>query len=234
MSNLESELAAGARAMGLELGEAAVQRLLRYQQLVLEANRSFNLTAITDPREMLVKHLLDSLSCAALPELSGRVADVGSGAGFPGAVIAAVREGCRVTLLEATNKKLEFALSACRSLGIPAAGVHGRAEELARGELRESFDSVTARAVAALPSLVEYCLPLLRVGGVAVAMKGAGWEQELQSAERAIRLLGGELLRVQTLRLPDGSERALILLRKVSPTEKRFPRGGKNIRSAPL
>ena len=234
MQNRINSFIKKAEAYGGSISPDTAEKLLRYQDKVAEVNNSFNLTAITDPEEMEIKHLLDSLTCAILPEIKGEVADVGSGPGFPGAVIAAVRPECSVTLIEATDKKLQFSLNTCRELGIKAKGVHGRSEELGRKELRERFDTVTARAVAAMASLCEYCLPLLKVGGYMVAMKGAGAAEELQEAENAIKLLGGGEAELRSLTLPDGSERALVLVKKVAPTPEMYPRSGKNIRKSPL
>ena len=234
MNNRIDAFLTKAAAYGADISRDTAEKLLRYQDKVEEVNRSFNLTAITDPQEMEIKHTLDSLTCAILPEIKGEVADVGTGPGFPGSIIAAVRPECSVTLIEATDKKLQFALGTCRELGIKTRGVHGRSEELGRGELRESFDTVTARAVAAMASLCEYCLPLVKVGGYLIAMKGAGAAEELEAAKDAIELLGGGETEVRSLTLPDGSERALVLVKKIAPTPQKYPRSGKNIRKAPL
>lgn len=226
---------ADAKAFDLALDDKTAALLCSYAHKLCETNEHLNLTAITQPREVEVKHLLDSLLCAALPEVTGAVADVGTGGGFPGVVVAAHRQDADVTLIDATGKKLRFIETACGELGIAVKTVHGRAEELARSALRECFDAVTARAVAALPALCELCLPLVKPGGVFVAMKGAEWETELAAAENAIRVLGGSVLRTETFTLPeDGGTRALIVIKKISHTPTKYPRGGKNIAKNPL
>ena len=234
MNGPVSALVQEALSVGAEISENQAEILLKYADLLLEANKKFNLTAITDPTENRIKHLIDSLSLIPVSELRGSVADVGSGPGFPGVVIAAARADCNVTLIEATAKKLAFCLQAAGSLRIPVSGIHGRAEELARGKLRESFDTVTARAVAAMPALCEYCLPLVRVGGAMIAMKGPAIEDEIRNAESAMQALGGELVCIRRLTLPDGSERSIAVIGKRCPTPELYPRGGKKIREASL
>ncbi len=223
-----------AASVGAEISEEQAETLLQYADLLLAANAKVNLTAITDPEEIRIKHLVDSLSITSIPELRGSVADVGSGPGFPGVVIAAVKSDCSVTLIEATAKKLSFCLQTAQDLGIPIHGVHGRAEELARGALRESFDAVTARAVAPLPSLCEFCLPLVKVGGSMIAMKGPTIEEEITNAGAAIQELGGELICVRRLFLPDGSDRSVAVIGKKRSTPDNYPRNGKKIRENPL
>ena len=214
--------------------ESVLETLARYGDAVLEKNEVMNLTAITEPEAFVDKHLLDSMRCAALAEVAGEVCDVGCGAGFPGAVIAALKPDARVTMVDATAKKLSFVKAACAELGIKAATLHARAEELARAQKRESFECVAARAVAALPTLCELCLPLVRVGGHFVAMKGPDAAAELAAAEGAIRRLGGELERSEEYTLPDGARRSLLIIKKIFPTPPKFPRPGGKIAKSPL
>ena len=232
MIHSASALINEAKTVGAEISEAQAEILLKYTEMLLETNRKFNLTAITSPDEIRIKHLVDSLSLISVPELNGRVADVGSGPGFPGVVVAATRSDCTVTLIEATEKKLRFCLESAGQLGIPVQGIHGRAEELARGSLRESFDTVTARAVAPLPALCEYCLPLVRIGGFMLAMKGPSAATEIQEAEQAIETLGGEFSSARSIRLPDGSERTVVVIGKKTSTPDLYPRSGRKIRES--
>lgn len=206
-----------------------------YCGLLVEKNRFLNLTAITEPDDVLVKHVLDSLLCADMPYIRGSVADVGTGGGFPGVPVKIHRPECSVTLIDATGKKLDFIRESCSALGLDVECVHGRAEEIGRRLYREKFDTVTARAVAALPVLCELCLPLVKVGGYFIAMKGTEGEAELKAAERAVSLLGGESADTVKLQLPgDAGERTLIAIRKIKHTPDVYPRGGNNIVKKPL
>ncbi len=230
-----ARLAANAAKLGLALTEEQLRALDAYAGAVVEQNRVMNLTAITDPEGVEHKHLLDSLVCAACPEVTGNVVDVGTGAGFPGVVLRVARPDCALTLVDATAKKLAFIERACAALGIELRTVHGRAEELTHREaFRERFDCATARAVANLASLCEYCLPFVRVGGHLVAMKGPEALAELEAARASLALLGGQLVRVDRRALPDGSVRTLVIVKKISQTPSKYPRSGKNITKNPI
>ncbi len=228
-------LIAAAAAYGIPLTPAQAAQLDGYAGLLVEKNKVMNLTAITDPQGVEVKHLVDSLLCAAQPEVDGRVADIGTGAGFPGVVLKILKPALSLTLIDATAKKLDFVAQSCAAIGLAAGTVHGRAEELARSpEYRERFDCVTARAVANLPALCEYCLPFVRVGGWFIAMKGPEAAAELAAAAPALRALGGECAALRRFTLPDSSERSLVILKKISQTPTKYPRSGKNITKKPI
>jgi len=223
-----------ARGLNVDVTGDQAQKLGDYCTAVLEMNRHLNLTAITDPRDVEVKHVLDCITLCALPELRGRVADVGTGAGFPGVVIKIAKPDLDVTVIDATRKKLGFIETACRRLGIEVTAVHGRAEELARGQHREQFDTVCARAVAPLGSLVEYCLPLVKVGGHFIAMKGPEAASEISDSLYAIETLGGQKPQLVKATLPGDIERTLITIKKISQTPSHYPRNGKNITKSPI
>ena len=228
-------LAANAAALGLDLSAAQLASLDAFAEAVVEQNKVMNLTAITDPEGVEHKHLLDSLVCAACPEIAGRVVDVGTGAGFPGVAVKIAKPACSLTLVDATAKKLAFIERACDKLGVEVTAVHGRAEELTRRpEFRETFDCATARAVANLAALCEYCLPFVKVGGFFVAMKGPEAEAELEAARVPIAALGAKFARMDRCSLPDGSVRTLVILKKISQTPSKFPRSGKNIAKNPI
>lgn len=205
-----------------------------YCMRLAEANRQVNLTAITDPREMEIKHLLDCLALCRLPELKGPVADVGTGAGFPGVVIQIIKPELDITLIDATGKKLAIVEEICAGLGIGVKTLHGRAEELARGEWRGQFQTIVARAVAPLAALAEYCLPLVRIGGTLLAMKGPEAETEIGEAQFAIAEMGGKLTTVENFELPGGLRRAVVTIKKISQTPAKYPRNGRNIAKKPL
>lgn len=209
-------------AMCIAIDDERLSLLSRYCELLLAANESVNLTAITAPREVELKHICDCLTLAALPEVTGSVADVGTGGGLPGVAIKIYKQDCSVCLIDATRKKLDFINEAAAALSLAVETVHARAEELGRTSRRESFDTAVARAVAALPALAEYCLPLVRVGGFFIAQKGA--EDETESAKGIIAALGGRLERVDRITLPNGDSRSLVVVKKISQTPTGYPR----------
>ena len=191
--------------------------------------------AITDPEGIEDKHFLDSLLFASQPEVAGRMVDVGAGAGFPGIVTKIYKPELELTLMEPTGKRVEFLKYACAQLGLTGVEfAKERAEEAARKVWREQFDLASARAVAALPMLAEYCLPLVKVGGNFLAMKGASGEEELAAARGAIKKLGGAYKETRTLHLPGGDTRTLILCQKISQTPTAYPRNGGKIAKSPL
>ena len=216
----------------IHLDDQCVSTQAAFYQMLVEWNEKFNLTRIISPEDAAIKHFCDSLLGAEF--ISGRVCDVGSGGGFPAIPLAIAKPDCHFTLVEANGKKVSFLQAACDELDLKNARViKARAEEIP--ELRESFDVVTARAVAALNTLLEYCLPLVKVGGRFVAYKGAGFGEELLAAQNAISVLGGRLLAVHEFELPDGSgSRAIIEIEKVSNTPAKYPRGQGKPRSKPL
>ncbi len=220
-----------AATFGLMLDAAAVAKLKRYYALLIAGNQKTNLTRITDEREAVVKHFLDSLTVlSAVPrELWDQplsFIDVGAGAGFPGIPLLIVRPNWRGTLLEATGKKVAFLNESLQELALNGMALHGRAEEVARDPAhRDRYDLAFARAVAEMSALSELCLPFVKVGGHFVAMKGSTGEEELSKAQKALRLLGGGEIAVTSLELPEGmGERRLIAVRKASPTPKAYPR----------
>ncbi len=230
-----------AAEVSVEVDDRLAERLDAYAALLVEWNQKMNLTAITDPTDLVIKHFVDSLSAAkGLPEGEFSLIDVGTGAGFPGVPLALLREDCHLTLLDSLQKRLTFLETVCRELGLPATCIHARAEEGGRRtELRERFDVATARAVASLPVLCEYCLPYLRVGGRFIAMKGPDGEQEVSRSEQALKLLGGRMREVAALTLPadaagEKGQRRLILIDKCAPTSAKFPRPTAKMAKNPL
>ncbi len=195
-----------------------------------------NLTAITQPRDIVIKHFLDSilaLKAIDLPQGASLV-DVGSGAGFPSVPMLILRPDLQLTLLDSLNKRLIFLEALLQELGLTAARLHARAEEAGRGAQRARFDCATARAVAQLNKLCEYCLPLVKEGGTFLALKGADGRAEAEAAAKAIRLLGGSLQSIQDYALPDGDKRALVVIQKTSQTPPKYPRPSAQISKAPL
>lgn len=222
-------------ALDIPLTEQQVQLLDRYAEILVEYNQKVNLTAITDPEGIEDKHFVDSLLFASQPEVQGRMVDVGTGAGFPGIVAKIYKPELQLTLMEPTGKRVEFLKYACQQLNLQGVEfAKERAEEAARKAWREQFDVASARAVAALNVLAEYCLPLVKQGGVFIAMKAANAQSELACAKPAFQKLGGAFLQSRTFALPHGDERSLILCKKISQTPPQYPRNGGKIAKAPL
>lgn len=223
-------LEVGCERLGLFLPRTRLSAMVEYLERVLEANRRVNLTSITDPEAAVELHLLDSLTgLPLLPAGSGtlQVVDIGTGAGFPGVPLAlAMADRAFVWLLDAQQRRVRVVEELLRQMRIAnARAVHGRAEELGRGAWRERWDAAVARAVGPLAVVAEYALPLLRLGGRAVAYRGREGEEEASSAARALALLGGQVGEVRQLELPfSGAQRTLVALDKVAPTPPRFPR----------
>jgi 16S rRNA (guanine527-N7)-methyltransferase len=221
-------LAAGARAFALDLSPAQLDQFARYADLLIEWNLRFNLTAIVDLREIVIKHFLDSLSTIrSIPPGPIKLIDVGAGAGLPGLPIKLARPEISLTLLEATRKKCDFLRAVIADLQLTEARVvNARAEEASRmEEHREQYDIAIARAVAEMPVLIEYLLPLVRVGGLAVTQKSKEAEKETQRAAAAIATLGGRLREVRPAVVPELNEaRYLVIIEKIEGTPEKYPR----------
>lgn len=224
-----SQLVEGAGQLGLRLTAAQLARFARYQELLLIWNRRINLTAITDPAEIQVRHFLDSLSCAlVMKSLDGKtLADVGTGAGFPGVVLKIYYPDLRLTLVESVAKKTRFLKALVAELGlVDVTIVNTRAELLGQDPgYRERYDWVVARAVAEMRALVEYLLPLCRPGGHVLAQKGAGAAAETAAALYAIETLGGALPHLYPVQLPGVADvHHLVVIEKSTKTPPHYPR----------
>lgn len=231
----KNRLEAKCAALGVALTGPMLDALDQYAEILVEYNQKVNLTAITDPEGIEDKHFADSLLLANLPETAGKLVDVGTGAGFPGVVAKIFKPELQLTLMEPTGKRVEFLKYVCAQLGL--SGVEfakERAEEAARKVWREQFDVATARGVAALPMLSEYCLPLVKVGGVFLAMKGPGAAEELAESGAALKKLGGKGSSVAEFHLPGGDVRNIIRIKKISQTPPVYPRNGGKIAKSPL
>ncbi|MGD9559469.1 MAG: 16S rRNA (guanine(527)-N(7))-methyltransferase RsmG [Oscillospiraceae bacterium] len=218
---------------GVLLEDAQLEQLDLYAQLLVAWNEKVNLTSILQPEEIEDKHFIDSLVFAARADVMGSLVDVGSGAGFPGLVAKVLKPQLAVTLMEPTGKKVRFLQEVAQALGLEIEVLKERAEEAARKRWRENYSVSTARAVAGLPILCEYCLPLTKVGGRFVAMKAQA-EEELLLARAAVEKLGGRCVDVWEYVLPGGARRSLITIEKVAATPEKYPRNGGTIAKRPL
>ena len=221
---------------GIALDSTALDRLEKYAEMLVEKNKVMNLTAITEPKDIALKHFYDSLiplSQVEIPQ-GASVIDVGTGAGFPGMVLKIARPDIKLTLLDSLNKRLVFLQEVLDELGLEAEIVHGRAEETAKGNMREAYDFAFARAVAPLNILCEYCMPYVKVGGSFVAMKGRKAAEELNEAKKAISVLSGSVDRFIEDSLPTGDERGTIIIKKISQMSPKYPRPGGKISKSPI
>ncbi len=217
------------RLLGLRLSRLQISTLELYERELMDWNTRFNLTAIRDPHEIRIKHFLDSLTClqALRDSHTGRLIDIGTGAGFPGIPIKIIYPNLQLTLVESVGKKADFCRHVVRMLDLPGVEVvQERAEVLGQAPAyREKYDWAVARAVAILPVLAEYLLPLVRVGGSMLAMKGESGPVEAHSAERALKMLGGHLRQLLPVTLPGvAEERYLVVIDKVAATPSTYPR----------
>ena len=223
-------LTSGAAGLGVDITEEMEKQFVLFGNLLLEKNKVMNLTAVTDPEEVQTKHFLDSLAIAAVTDLSERdlkVIDVGTGAGFPGIPLKIVYPQLKITLMDSLKKRLNFldeVIDEIRYENIET--LHGRAEDIGHHkEYRGLYDLCVSRAVANLSSLCEYTLPLVKEGGMVVAYKSVNAGEEVKEAEKAIRVLGGELKEVKEFVLP-GTDlfRSLVVIEKKKATPSRYPR----------
>lgn len=222
----------------ITLTENQYEQFQKYFELLAEWNEKMNLTAITDESGVALKHFADSLSLLNFVDIpqNSSLADVGTGAGFPGVVLKIARPDIKLTLIDSLNKRLVFLGEVCAQLGIEAELIHSRAEDGARDEkLRESFDFAVSRAVARMNVLSEYCLPYVKVGGAFCAMKGAQANEEFKESLNAINTIGGKLEKKYFFELPEnGGERAIAVVRKVKNTPQKYPRQSGKIKAKAL
>ena len=231
---MEQLLQEGLAALGLP--RDGIPALVRYADLLVEKNKVMNLTAITEPTDIATLHFLDCAALLKLTDFQGKtVADVGTGAGFPGMPLRILEPSIRLTLLDSLNKRIDFLKEVCDDLGFGDVDcVHARAEEFA-AEHREGFDIVTSRAVANLRMLSELCLPLVKVGGTFLSMKSVDSDAELAEAQKAIATLGGRVTDVKDYVIP-GTEitHRVIFVQKMKETPQKYPRAFAKIKKSPL
>lgn len=231
----KNRLCSLAKENGIILDDTALNRFDTYAELLVEWNGKMNLTAITEPEEIEVKHFLD---CLMLPKYFNldyiqTVIDVGAGAGFPSVPLLIYKPNLCLTMMDAINKRLTFLDTAVHALGLEAQLIHERAEVAGQDKnYREKFDLATARAVAPMNVLAEYCLPFVKVGGYFVALKGSN--DDTEEAKNAIATLGGEIVDNISYKLNGTEPRSIVVIKKISQTPTQFPRKSKKISTKPL
>ena len=232
-----SLLVSDAKKLGITLTDEQLSLFEKLSELLVEQNKTMNLTAITDPDGIAVKHFADSISALSAYDFAenAKVLDVGTGAGFPSIPLLIARPDLEMTMIDSTAKKLRYVASTVETLGLSAQVLHTRAEEAGQSkEYRERFDIVCSRAVAALNVLCEYCLPFVKVGGVFLAMKAAKVQEEIADAKNAIKTLGGKIVAEKSFTLSDGGERTIVVIKKISQVPPKYPRVSAQIAKKPL
>lgn len=217
----------------IKLSTEQTERFNKLYEFLVEYNKNVNLTAITDFKEIVVKHFIDSVlpfNMINIEENSSFI-DVGTGAGFPSIPLMIVRPDLKCTMLEALNKRCVFLEKACKLVGVKATVVHGRAEDYAK-DRRECFDFATARAVANMSVLSEYCMPYVKVGGKFIALKSVN--EEIEQADDAIKILGGKITNISDYKITNGDSRRLVVIDKLSHTPTKYPRNPSMIKKKPL
>lgn len=218
---------------GITITAEMAENLVRLCDFMVEYNKNVNLTSITEFEEVVVKHFVDSVLpffMVDIPQGSSFI-DVGTGAGFPALPLLVVRPDLKGTLCDSLNKRCVYLELACKEIGVRAEIIHARSEELGRKK-RECFDFATARAVAAMPVLSEYCVPFVRVGGSFIALKSVN--EDIQSAAGAVAKLGGKIELIKDYNIPNGDKRRLVVVKKISQTPTKYPRSSANITKKPL
>ncbi len=218
-----------AHEYGILLTEDQIEKFNTYFELLVEWNEKINLTAITAPQDVAVKHMIDSLSChdESIFKEGAKIIDVGTGAGFPGLPLKIFRPDLKLTLFDSLNKRILFLQTVAQNLGISDINfVHNRAEDGGKNkQLREQYDIAVSRAVARLNILCEWCLPFVAVGGFFIALKGSQYSQEVDEARGALQLLGGEIAKVEKIKLPGLDDvRAVVYIKKIKKTPMTYPR----------
>lgn len=221
------ELKEKMKRIDIDIEDKQVEKFFSYMNLLIEWNQKINLTTIIEPKEIIIKHFVDCGTILKYLKNGETIIDIGTGAGFPGIPVKILNENLNVTLVDSLNKRIIFLNEVCAALNLENIQlIHSRAEDLAKNkEYREKFDKSVSRAVANLSTLSEYDLPFIKTGGQMIAMKGFEIEEELKNAEKAINILGGKIKEVNKFTLINtDNKRSIVVIDKVKPTPKQFPR----------
>ena len=223
-------------ANNLELNKEKYSKFFEYMNGIIEWNDKINVTAIVEPKMFIVKHFIDSLTVCKHIENKSSVLDIGTGAGFPGVPIKIANENCKITVIDSVNKKLNVIRDLTNKIDIKDIEIiHSRAEDLAYNkDYREKYDVVVTRAVSSLSTILEYMLPFVKLGGVAICMKGPNIEEEILNSKKALNILGGKIERIESLNIDNELDRNIIIIRKEKNTPSKYPRNGGKPLKEPL
>lgn len=208
------------------LSEEQKEMFYHYMNILLEWNQKINLTTITKPEDIIIKHFIDSLTVLKyIKNEKINIIDIGTGAGFPGIPIKIANDLNNITLLDSLNKRIVFLQNVINELKLKdIVAVHSRAEEYIKLEKREIYDIAVSRAVANMSTLLEYLLPYVKINGICICMKGPNIEEELENSKKALSILGGKIVNIDNFELPDGSKRNIIIVKKIKNTPMKYPR----------
>ncbi len=225
IQEFSKELKEKSKSINIQLEDKQIEKFYNYMNLLLERNEKMNLTAITEPKEVILKHFIDSATIIKYIENGMQIVDVGTGAGFPGIPLNIINSEASYTLVDSLNKRINFLDEVINSLQLNNINtIHSRIEEFGRDN-KESFDIATSRAVASLNILLEYLLPLVKIGGICICMKGSNVKEEIENSKKALDVLGGRIEKIEEIILPNSDiRRSIIIVRKVNATPKKFPR----------
>lgn len=227
LNSFKEEMQINLKALGLELNDEQIKIFYDFMNLLIEKNKVMNLTGITEPKEVILKHFIDSLTALNYIDKGNTVIDVGTGAGFPGLPLKMVENSLEITLLDSLNKRINFLNEVIEKTNLEKIKtIHGRAEEFGKNfEYREKYDIAISRAVAPLNILLEYMLPFVKVGGKCICMKGNNCDDEIEIAKNAIKILGGKIEKVEKFNLPNSdNKRTILMIKKVKKSDKQYPR----------
>ena len=225
IQEFSKELEEKSKLINIELNEEQIQKFYKYMNLLLEWNEKINLTAITEPKEVILKHFIDSATIIKYIQNDMQIVDVGTGAGFPGIPLNIVDSKANYLLVDSLNKRVNFLNEVINNLELKNINtVHSRIEDFGKDN-KESFDIATSRAVASLNVLLEYLLPLVKIGGICICMKGSNIKEEIENSKKALEILGGNIEKIEEITLPNSDiKRNIIIVRKIKNTPNKYPR----------
>lgn len=235
---MENLLKNACKELDIEINDKQISQFLKYKEILLDWNEKINLTAITEDREIILKHFVDCVSILKFASFENKsVIDVGTGAGFPGVPIKIMQDSCNLTLLDSLNKRINFLQVLAQEINLENINfVHSRAEQGGKNpNFREKFDFCVARAVANLAVLAEYTLPFVKVGGQLIALKGPNLEEELKASKKAIDVLGGEIFEIKKVDIPfTDISHSLVIIKKIRQTPRQYPRKEGKVSKDPI
>lgn len=221
------ELCENAKKINIMLNDKQLEKFYNYMNLLLEWNEKINLTSITDKKEIITKHFIDSATVSKYIKDEAKIVDIGTGAGFPGIPLSIINDAFNITLVDSLNKRINFLNQVISKLELKKVkAIHARAEEIGKNkEYRENNDIAVSRAVAKLNVLIEYMLPLVNIEGKCICMKGSDCEEEIEQSKNAIKVLGGKIEKIEHFELPETDiKRTIVIIRKISKTPNKYPR----------